>query len=704
MGPASAQTTEQVLIVGRGVARLSVAGFGAAPLPEAPLQGNSFSSAQRLDAGVSSLGGLTRLDASLGDAYNAEGYWSIISSRGYTLDNRTNYRREGLPINAETAIGLDNKDRIELLKGASGIQAGTSAPGGLINLVVKRPTADPLRVARLEVQQSGARLAAVDLADRIGPQSALGWRLNAAAERLEPTQRHSVGQRHLIALATEWRAGPDTLLEAELESSHQSQPSVVGFSMLGPNVPAAASVDPRINLNDQPWTQPVVLDGQTASLRLQHRLNPDWTLSLQAQQQRLRSDDRTAFPYGVYDDPQNYGCSTWCDRFAPDGRFTYWEFISDNERRTTTSISAALQGKVDTGTAAHRLEAGMLDSRLKARFQEQVFDIAGIGRVDDSLRSPASARNSSPNTDRDEHTTELFLRDAIQLTEQWQAWAGLRATRLTRRSELTSPSPADGSTDPTGYAATLTSPWLAVAWRMTPEAQIYFSTGHGVETEVAPNRGEYTNAGQALPTLKSRQTEAGLKLTSSGLEASLAVFDIDRPQSADIGACSSALPGSCTRAIDGSDHHRGLEASGTVQLASWTWQASAMWLRAQRQGSSVDSINGSRPVNVPVATLRLGTEYRPARLPGWVAAAHLTAESDRLLLPTDPGVRVPGWARLDLGLRHRHTLGQTSLLWRVGIDNVTDRRAWKESPYQFSHVYLYPLAPRTARASVEVGF
>jgi iron complex outermembrane receptor protein len=60
--------------------------------------------------------------------------------RGFTLDNRFNYRRDGLPISAETSLPLDNKERIEILKGTSGIQAGTSAPGGLVNYVIKRPT------------------------------------------------------------------------------------------------------------------------------------------------------------------------------------------------------------------------------------------------------------------------------------------------------------------------------------------------------------------------------------------------------------------------------------------------------------------------------------------------------------------------------------------------------------------------------------
>jgi hypothetical protein len=143
-----------VTVTGRAAGTLGVGGFLGQPLARAPLQGLNVGEEERFDRGIATLGGLTKLDASIGDAYNAEGYWTILAARGYTLDNRYNYRRDGLPINAETAIALDNKDRLELLKGTSGIQAGTSAPGGLVNLVVKRPGA-ALREGRLEWRQSG---------------------------------------------------------------------------------------------------------------------------------------------------------------------------------------------------------------------------------------------------------------------------------------------------------------------------------------------------------------------------------------------------------------------------------------------------------------------------------------------------------------------------------------------------------------------
>jgi iron complex outermembrane receptor protein len=115
-------------------------------------------------------------------------------------------------------------------------------------------------------------------------------------------------------------------------------------------------------------------------------------------------------------------------------------------------------------------------------------------------------------------------------------------------------------------------------------------------------------------------------------------------------------------------------------------------------------VEGQRPTNVPAATLRLAGEYRPAALPGLALHALWTAESDRVVLPYDQGVRIPGWSRIDFGAQWRTEWSATAFTWRIGVDNALDRRAWKESPYQFGHVYLYPLAPRTWRASVAAAF
>jgi iron complex outermembrane receptor protein len=699
LAPVQAQDAPQrITITGSATPQApSVAGFGDIPLSRAPFSATVIDQRQLRDAGISSLGDITRLDAAFTDAYNAPGYWNQVAVRGYTLDNRSNYRRDGLPINAETVIGQANKQSLEVLKGTSGLQAGTSSPGGLLNLVVKRPR-DRIRDASLAWTQDSTLEAAVDLGDR---GESIGWRVNASAARLDPQLRASRGERSLLASAFDARLGASTFAEAEIELSRQSQPSTPGFSLLGTRLPDARDTDPRINLNNQAWSLPVVLAGGTASLRVTHMLidsaEQQVDIVVHGMRQQLDSDDRIAFPYG---------CSAEgvFDRYCSDGSFDFYDFRSENERRTSDALDIALKGRARLAGLVHQFNAGVLFTHQRARFERQAFNWVGVGTIDGRSAVPPDPTLTDESTDRDERSTELHLQDAITLDPRWSLWAGLRHTRLDRESVRT-----DGSRA-TNYRQSFTTPWLALAHALDSQTQAYVSAGQGIESEVVPNRSFYVNAGQALPALKSRQVELGLKQAGARLDWRLALFDIRRPTANDfhvdddapaVGDCDDADP--CVRRTDGIARHQGVEAEAEWRLDALSLRGSAMWLRARRSGSDDPLLNGLRPTNVPARSLKLQAAYNVPALPGLAFVGFVTYEGSRMVLP-DNSIETPGWTRIDLGARYTRRVGPQEWVWRLGIDNLADRRAWQEAPYQFGHAYLYPLAPRSVHASLDLRF
>ena len=694
--PAWAQTrtdppNQTITVSGRSAGNAaSVAGFGDVPLSRAPFSATVITLGQLQDAGISGIGDLTRVDAGTTDAYNAPGYWGQLAVRGFTLDNRFNYRRDGLPINAETVIAQGNKQALEILKGTSGLQAGTSAPGGLVNLVVKRP-GERIRQVHLGWEQDGSLGLALDLGDRAGTDGALGWRVNAGLERLDPSLNSSQGHRGLLALAGEARLGKGTLLEVEIESSRQSQPSAPGFSLLGDVLPRARSIDPRTNLNNQAWSLPVVMDGHTGSVRLTQAMSKDVDLVAHAMRQRLRSDDRVAFPFGCYDAAADV---YYADRYCPSGRFDLYDYRSEGERRTSDAIDLSIKGRAIALGLVHRFSAGVLFTRFEARFNRQAYNYAGSGSIDGLTALPADPTLTDENTQRDERSTEWRLQDAITLSPRWSLWAGLRHSRLHRESMRT-----DGSR-PTRYDQSFTTPWLALSHALGPQTLAYLSWGQGVESEVAPGRSRYTNAGQALPALKSQQTELGFKQSGAQLDWRAAAFDIQRPVWNDIGTCD--VSGSCTRREDGTAQHRGLELEAEWRGGVWSVRGSAMVLQARREGALDTSLNGLRPVNVPATSLKLQGAYNVRGVPGLALLGFLIHEGERMVLP-DNQLATPGWTRLDLGARWTQKAPGRNLVWRAGLDNVTGARAWKEAPLQYGHVYLYPMAPRTLRLSVTAG-
>jgi iron complex outermembrane recepter protein len=102
-------------------------------------------------------------------------------------------------------------------------------------------------------------------------------------------------------------------------------------------------------------------------------------------------------------------------------------------------------------------------------------------------------------------------------------------------------------------------------------------------------------------------------------------------------------------------------------------------------------------------SLKLQAAYNVPAVPGLALVGFLTHEGERMVLP-DNSVATPGWTRVDIAARYTQRVGTQQWVWRLGVDNLADRRAWQEAPYQFGHAYLYPLAPRTVRASLNVGF
>jgi len=695
---AQTSTTETqlapVVVQGRATPVAGVAGWGDIPLALTPIQATVFGTEQARDRGAQRLSDLTAVDAAISDAYNTEGYWDYLTVRGFVIDNRFNYRRDGLPINAETSIALDNKAQVEVLKGTSGMQAGTSAPGGLANFVVKRPTDVPLRSATLEWRESATVTGTVDLSQRFGTGEAFGVRVNAAAATIDPKVRDAKGERHLLAVAGDWRLNPDTLIEAEIEHSRRSQPSVPGFSLLGDAVPAP--VDPRINLNNQAWAQPVVLEGTTASLRWQQKLAGSWKFVAHAATQRLTSDDRIAFPFGCFDPEPAPDGTYYADRYCPNGNFDLYDFRSDNERRRTDALDLTFSGTLRTGGVEHLLSAGVLHSRVTNRFGLQTFAFSGTGNVDGSITDlPASPAPNDFNTDRDERSTELSLRDAIRFDERSTLWLGLRHTRLQRESLRNDPT----DPRPTDYTQSFTTPFVAASHAWAPGQLVYASWGRGVESDVTPNRSRYSNAGEAFTQI-SRQLEVGARGSSQQFDWNAALFDIRRPRLGDFGSCD--VDDSCARRPDGEQRHRGLEAGLALRLEAWTLRAGAQWLRARVEGSAVPAVDGKEPTNVPARTLKLQADHRLAALPGLTLQGALMAESRRQVLP-DNSAQIGGWSRVDVAARYDTRWSGTALTWRAGVDNLADRRAWRESPYQFGHAYLFPLAPRTLRVSVQAG-
>jgi iron complex outermembrane receptor protein len=668
-----------------------VSGFENLNLREAPFSAVNIDNATLRDLGAQRISEALRLDSSVTDSYNSPAYWDMLSVRGFMLDNRYNYRREGLPINAETMIAMDNKERIELFKGTSGIQAGTSAPGGLANYVVKRPpnsVETSVRSFTLSHGNGNNSSVALDVGGRFGENNAVGYRVNAAYENLNPSTQNANGHRQLLSLAMDWRITANTRLEWEIESSSRQQMGVNAASITGNTLPSPDYA--HNNFSKQSWSVPGVFDGLTGSMRLKQRLENGWLWTTQVGAQRLKTDDRLSYAYGCYAEG-NY------DRFCSDKTFDLYDYRSDNERRINDALQTELTGQVQWAGLQHDVTFGWLRQRQIDKLSPmQAFNWAGTGSLSGVSDSVAAPEPAELNTNRQEYSTEISLKDRIRVHQFAELWLGLRTSHIQRNSQRT-----DGSLA-THDDRTLTTPWVAFSHKLPYNTTGYVSYGQGIEAQVTPNRSRYTNAGEALPSAKSTQKELGFKGAQGAWQWNAAMFDITRPVWGDEGACEE--DNSCTRKLDGLAHHKGLEWGMGYRSSRWKLDTAVTWLNAKREDAIINpNQNGQRPLNVPSLVVRAAAEYRWTQLPGLRTSLRISHEGQRDLI--EGGVMtLPAWTTADLAAHYSTKVAGQDTDWTLALENATNRAYWRESPKQFGHYYLYAGAPRNLRLTVRTLF
>jgi iron complex outermembrane receptor protein len=689
------QTPTEITITDKLPARVS--GFGDVPAQELPFSTTTITSATLQDIGAQRVSDALRLDASVTDSYNSPAYWDMLSVRGFTLDNRYNYRREGLPISAETMIPMDNKERIELLKGTSGIQAGTSSPGGLVNYVVKRaPTSAEQQIRNVTISygQGDNRSVAADLGGRFGETAEFGYRFNLAHEDLNPYITNTKGNRNLVALAMDWRIKPGTTLDFEVEQSYREQIGVNAYSIWGNDTVASAKlplpVDPRINFSRQPWSVPEVFDALTGSVRLRQSLDNGWLWTSQAGSQHLRTDDRLAYASGA-------GSYTIKHMFDAQGNYDLYDWRSENEHRYAEVLSTELSGTSTIGNLKNDLIFSLMRQRMLTHTSgSQRYDYIGSANVNTSLvdTTNGSPYTDSPTTNLSEYSSEFGIKDRVHLSEKTSAWLGLRYNQINRVSIKT-----DG-TAPTHDERNITTPWIGLSQKLSAITTIYASYGEGIESAVVPNKpSDFSNPGQALPTLRSTQKEIGIKGHTTLTNWQVTWFDITRPAFSDSFDSVNQI---YTRQTDGEAQHRGLELSGnTSSISQWNLGAGYTWIDAKRQNSSIDpAINGQRPINVPSYMLRATAQYRFTTVPSLRTSLRLSREGERNV--TEYGdIKLPAWTTLDATAHYDTKVNNVASTWTLGINNLANKQYWRESPIQYGHYYLYPGAPRTLRASVQ---
>jgi len=354
---------------------VSVGTLAETPLKEMPLSATVVTRGLLNDQGARLLSDVVKNDASIGNDYVPVGYYGVYQIRGFAIDLASGLAVNGMTIAGEQDVPLENKERVELLKGIAGVESGVASAGGLIDFVTKRPAA--IKALDVATDHRGSAYGAVDLGALFGRQKQVGVRANVGGERIASYVNDTNGWRAVGAGAADWKLTPKAMLKGDFEYQHKVERDASGYQLLGGTVvPDITQLYPSTMPGDQPWGPPDTYDTFNTSARFDYKLPREWLAFAAASLSHSLIDDNVIYAYGtpLTFDPTTQSYISNCPGapnapeyfFCPavpsinysGGDYGIYDYRNPGELRIDGEAEALVTGHVKTGAIEQDLAAG----------------------------------------------------------------------------------------------------------------------------------------------------------------------------------------------------------------------------------------------------------------------------------------------------------------------------------------------------------
>ena len=531
-------------------------------------------------------------------------------------------------------------ERIDVLKGPASVLYGQAAPGGIVNAVSKRPTAD--RFGLVEASGGSDQLArlAFDTGGPLGDGEIWRYRLTAlGSDRNDPVD--FVGaQRDFVAPALSWTPSADTSLTAFALYQHDRFDRVLALPAAGTVLPNPnGCIDPDTFLGE-PGRSGIASTQRQLGYAFSHRFGERFTLV-----QKARHTD-----YSVD------GLNIIAAALGADGRTLPRRGVQLDVDNRVTTLDTRVQAAFGTARIAHEALLGIDVLRFR---NDQIQTNATLRAID--VFAPVYGGPIAFTTrasDRLQRLTQTgaYAQWRTKIDERWVLLAGgrydwarddirndLSGVRSVQRDEAFTGRFGAVYLAPGGFA-----PYVSYA------------------TSFVPVTGNPTREGARLQPEEGRQIEAGLRWNAEGgrIDASLAVFDLVRRN---IVSVDPADPRFSVQI--GEQTHRGVELEAAVRpVEALDLRLAYAFLDAEITRSTTGN-QGLRPNNVPEHGASVWATLFAAPLGGSDAEFALGARYVGDRIGASATTVLPGYAVLDATAATR--VGP----WRLALNlkNLTDR-------------------------------
>ena len=622
-------------------------------------------------------------DASVQKSNNFLGAYSSYAIRGFQLSNGSNYFRDGRTFFHLAPVPVETLDRVEVLKGPSSVLYGTMAPGGMVNMISKRPKDEAFTSLKATVGSDDFNHFALDHSGILfedGPAGTLSYRVNGVFEESDSFREFAEGrafstERLIGSFAAEWVLSDQTTILFNYDYTDDDRPQDIGLV----NLTGDFSDQSYERIINQPWTK---YDSTVTNyyVAVDHRFNDIFTLRAGTSIQDYKRDRYDNQYRGNTFDPATGDIDIRARR-----RINRWDY---------TTYFADLIAEFDTGPFEHQVLIGIDQTDVEIDNNETDRNFVFTTNIFDPVLvpDPLIGVATTPNTGSEDRFGVTF-QNMISYGDHWRLLLGGRYDEFQSEFIL-----ASGTSLPRPDIDNFT-PRIGLVYLVNPNLSFYGSYSESFEPNNPVSDPSLVNFGEQLDPTVGESLEAGIKWEAfdGRLLSTAAIFTVERSGAPFEDPALNAI------VQRGTQEHNGVEASVTGLVNdNLTLTGSATFLDAEFTADQNPTRIGNTPSGVADVSLALTGEYEffEGPLNGFALQGSVFYESER---PVDDNntYDVDAYTRVDIGAKYTQRLESgNELIYRVSALNLFDEEYYKAR----STFGVNPEQPLQVRASVEVRF
>lgn len=276
------------------------------------------------------------------------GHWDSqyanISMRGTSIPAFRNGMNVKMPW-GPLADDMSTVERIEFVKGPAGFMMANGEPGGMYNIVTKKPTGTNQSSVSFTVGNYNTIRTALDVDGKLSKDGKLLYRFNTAYQYRDSFNKFNYNDRYVIAPSISYQIDSNTVITAEYTHQHVEAQALGNYTF---SKNGFGEVSPSFFLGD-PALDPRKLNDHNVFLYFTHRINDNWKLNAQI----------AYFNYSL-----GGGGTVWVTSIDSVGNMRRNYNIGD-ELAINKTGQFTLMGEERTGSVVHRILGGIDLGNLK---------------------------------------------------------------------------------------------------------------------------------------------------------------------------------------------------------------------------------------------------------------------------------------------------------------------------------------------------